>query len=89
MGIDLRSYPLLYHKVREIIDLMKGQHQNDEERLREIVTNAIILILTLFFDRKHDDFDDGNDEIRLTQRNREKIKSVLADVIDQVAPVSD
>ncbi len=89
MGIDLRSDPLLYHKVREIIDLMKGQHQNDEERLREIVTNAIILILTLFFDRKHDDFDDGNDEIRLTQRNREKIKSVLADVIDQVAPVSD
>ena len=34
MGIDLRSDPLLYHKVREIIDLMKGQHQNDEERLR-------------------------------------------------------
>ena len=88
MGIDLRSDPLIYHKVIELMELMKGQYEDSPDKLRDIVTNAIILILTLFFDRKPDDFDDS-DEFKINENDRETIKTILSDALETVSSSAD
>jgi hypothetical protein len=88
MGIDLRADPIIYHKVIELMELMKDQYSSDPDKLRDVVTNSIILILTLFFDRKPDDFDDS-DEMKLSEKDRNNIKAVLSDALSTVSSGSE
>ena len=83
-GIDLREDPIIYSKIIELMGLLKDKYLAEPEKLKDVVVNAIILMLTLFFNKKPDDFDDTDDG-KISEKDRAQIKSVLSDALNMVS----
>jgi RNAse (barnase) inhibitor barstar len=76
VGRDLQNDPFVYQQLIKIVNSIKDEVE-DVDTLKNVVTNAIVLLLTLFFDKKfNDDFDD---EQPLSATDRKTISSVLRD----------
>ena len=82
IGRELSEDPYVYQQLVKIMDLIKEQNY-DLESLKDVVTNAIILLLSLFFNKKPDD--DFDDNQKLTPTDQKMIRNVLNDAYNVIA----
>jgi RNAse (barnase) inhibitor barstar len=81
VGHDIKNDPFVYRQLFKLMQIIK-EKVHDVDQLREVVTNAIVLLLTLFFDKDFDDdFDDGK---ALSAADQKLVKAVLSDAYFQV-----
>lgn len=76
LGVD---DPVIYHKLVEIVNMLKNLSKQNPAHIKEIVSNALVLILTLFFNKKNKDFDDMDQQPLLTPQDRKNIKQILGE----------
>jgi hypothetical protein len=79
LGIDLKADPYIYQEIIHVIGMLKSDTKFDPKRLREVVTNCIVLILSLFFNKDDDDLDQSR---QLSVKEQDQIKSILQDAMD-------
>jgi hypothetical protein len=77
-GVDSTSDPAIYSQLLKLMKYIKQNYGNNPNRLREIIKNAIILILSLFFNKKPDDFDDNE---KVSDNERKEIQLILNEVL--------
>ena len=78
IGVDIRNDPYVYHQIVDLMKTLKSEYSDDKQKMKEVITNAIILLLSLYFNRDYDDFDDGRE---LTKQEQSELKDMLQDVI--------
>ena len=76
VGRELNLDPFVYQQIIKLMNVIKEQ-TTDIDHLKEVITNAIVLLLTLFFNKDLDD-DFGGDK-PLNSSDRKKIKAILND----------
>ena len=78
IGVDLRTDPHIYHEIIRFMQVLKEDFQDDKPALKEVVANAILLILSLYF---NDDDKDPDGEKGLTKLQQSRICEMLKDVL--------
>jgi hypothetical protein len=81
IGVNLSQDPFIYHEMIKIMETVKG-HKKDPNKLKEVITNALVLILSLYFNKDKDEFDDEMEDSKVSQ---DLMKSLLKDVMDVTA----
>ena len=75
-GIDIREDPFVYFEIVKLMEILKKEYCYDREKIKDIITNSIVLMLSLFFKKDDGDFDSGRE---LTKEEQDQMKSMLQD----------
>lgn len=75
-GSDIREDPFVYFEIVKLMEILRKEYGYDREKLKEVITNSIVLMLALFFKKDDDDFDAGRE---LTKEEQDQMKALLQD----------
>ena len=70
----------VYREITKLMRKLKGEYKDKRDVLKEVITNALLLIITLFLNEDDDDdFDEGRE---LSSQDQKYLKSLFSHAID-------